>query len=221
MRLLSTRILSKGFRGRLLLHQFSLVEQSFIQTHPLENIDLPPDFDAVIFTSSKAVEVVFSRHEIAEQLGGKPIYCVGKKTAALLAKNDQKVVKIAQNSSELAHFLVKNTKNESFLYCCGKLRTPDLEHILPLHGVVLHAVEVYNTRLLKHKVKGHFDGLLFFSPSAVRAYAVNNDFAETHSFCLGNTTGKEVASHTAQYSVAKSPDEAQLLLSIKKHFTLV
>ena len=35
---------------------------------------------------------------------GKRFYCVGKKTASLLAENGQKVTKVAQNSLELAHF---------------------------------------------------------------------------------------------------------------------
>ncbi|MEC9134721.1 MAG: hypothetical protein VX994_00825, partial [Bacteroidota bacterium] len=61
---------------------------------------------------------------------------------------------------------------------------------------------------------------LFFSPSGVRGYAQSNGFENVHSFCLGNSTAKEVALHTSQYTVAKEPSESQLFLSLKNHITL-
>ena len=101
------------------------------------------------------------------------------------------------------------------MYCCGKLRTPELEEILPQNNNTIEAVELYETQLKGKRVKGHFDGVLFFSPSGVRGYAQSNGFENTHCFCLGNSTAKEVALHTSQYTVAKEPSESQLLLSLK------
>ena len=220
MRLLSTKILSQDFRERLLMHQFSLVEQSFIKISLIENPKINEPFDHLIFTSQNAVNSVLSSPKMQKMIEGKKAYCVGKKTAALLVENNQKVVKIAQNSSELAHFLAKNLQKESFSYFCGKLRTPDLEEILPAKGMRIQPIEVYTTHLQDHSIKGHFDGILFFSPSGVRGYAQSNGFENTHSFCLGNSTAKEVAQHTSQYTVAKEPSESQLLLSLKNHITL-
>ena len=220
MRLLSTKILSQNFREQILMHQFSLVEQSFIKISFLENPKIDEIFNHLIFTSQNAVNAVFSAPKIQKMIKGKITYCVGKKTASLLAENGQKVTKISQNSLELARFLVKNHQNESFSYFCGKLRTPDLEEILPLRGMHIKPIEVYSTHLQEHIVKGHFDGILFFSPSGVRGYAQNNGFENVHSFCLGNSTAKEVALHTSQYTVAKEPSESQLLLSLKNHITL-
>ena len=220
MRLLSTKILSQNFRDKLLMNQFSLVEQTFIKINFLENPKIDRIFDRLIFTSRNAVNAVFSCSKIQKMIEGKIIYCVGKKTASLLAENGQKTTKIAQNSSELAHFLAKNYQNESFSYFCGKLRTPDLEEILPVRGMHIKPIEVYATHIQDHTVKGHFDGILFFSPSGVRGYAQSNGFENVHSFCLGNSTAKEVALHTSQYTVAKEPSESQLLLSLKNHITL-
>ena len=58
MRLLSTKILSQDFRDRLLMHQFSLVEQSFIKITPVENPKIEIVFDSLIFNSKNAVETV-------------------------------------------------------------------------------------------------------------------------------------------------------------------
>tara|TARA_B100001063_G_C16712698_1_gene528930 strand:- start:421 stop:1092 length:672 start_codon:yes stop_codon:yes gene_type:complete len=220
MRLLSTKILSQNFRERILMNQFSLVEKAFIKISFLKNPKIDGIFDRLIFTSQNAVNAVFSSPKIQKMIEGKIIYCVGKKTASLLAENGQKVAKIAQNSLELAHFLIKNHQNESFSYFCGKLRTPDLEEILPVRGMHIKPIEVYTTHLKEHTVKGNFDGILFFSPSGVRGYAQNNGFENVHIFCLGNSTAKEVALHTSQYTVANDPSESQLLLSLKNHITL-
>jgi uroporphyrinogen-III synthase len=220
MRLLSTKILSQDFKDRLLMHQFSLVEQSFIKISFIENPKIDQIFDHLIFTSQNAVNAVLSSSKILKMMEGKTIYCVGKKTAALLVENKQKVAKIAQNSAELAHFLIKSHKKESFSYFCGKLRTPDLEEILPTQELHIQPIQVYTTHIQDHPLKSHFDGILFFSPSGVRGYAQSNGFENTHSFCLGNSTAKEVALHTSQYTVAKEPSESQLLLSLKNHITL-
>ena len=220
MRLLSTKILSQDFRDRLLMHQFSLVELAFIKISFIENSKIDPTFDRLIFTSQNAVHAVLSSPKTLKMIEGKTAYCVGNKTAAILVENNLKVAKIAQNSSELAHFLTKNHQNEAFSYFCGKLRTNDLEEILPAHGMDIQPIEVYATHLQNHAVKSHFDGILFFSPSGVRGYAQSNGFENTHSFCLGNSTAKEVALHTSQYTVSKEPSKSQLLLLLKNHITL-
>lgn len=220
MRLLSTKILSQDFRDRLLFHQFSLVEHSFIQVSQIKTPKINSVFDSLIFTSYNAVNAVLSSSKISKMIVGKTSYCVGKKTAALLTENGQKVAKIAHNSLELARFLTKKHKNESFSYFCGNLRTSDLEDILPSYGIAINSIEVYETHLNDHVIKGHFDGILFFSPSGVRGYALSNNFDNTHSFCLGTTTAKEVALHTSQYTVAKEPTSSQLLLLLKNHITL-
>ena len=220
MRLLSTKILSQDFRERLLMHQFSLVEQPFIKVSNIENPKIHSLLDGLIFTSQNAVKAILSSPETLEMIEEKNTYCVGRKTAALLSENGQKVVKIAKNSSELAQFLAKNCKNESFSYFCGKLRTPHLEEILPAKGMRIQPIEVYETHLIDRIVKGHFDGILFFSPSGVRGYAQSNGFENTHSFCLGSSTAKEVALYTSNYTIAKEPNVSQLLLSLKNHITL-
>ena len=220
MRLLSTKILSQDFRERILINQFSLVEQAFIKISFLENPKIDGIFDRLIFTSQNAVNAVLSSPEILKMIEGKITYCVGKKTAALFGNNGQKVAKITQNSLELAHFFAKNYQNESFSYFCGKLRTPDLEEILPTQGLHIQPIQVYTTHIQDHPLKSHFDGILFFSPSWVRGYAQSNGFENTRSFCLGNSTAKEVALHTSQYTVAKEPSESQLLLSLKNHITI-
>ena len=218
IRLLSTKILSQGFKNRLLMHSFSLVEQSFIKISPIQNIKLADSNQAIIFSSQNAVKIALDNPEIKSLVDQKPIYCVGKKTALLLVKNGQKVVKIAQNSSDLAHFILKNHQNESFSFFCGKSRLNDLERVLSVNDIPIQPVEIYETLPQSHIAKGYFDGIIFFSPSGVKGYAIHNFFEDSHCFCLGSTTAKAVRQFTNKLTIAKTPNELQLFLSITKHF---
>ena len=218
IRLLSTKILSQGFKNRLLMHSFSLVEQSFIKISPIQNIKLADSNQAIIFSSQNAVKIALDNPEIKSLVDQKPIYCVGKKTALLLVKNGQKVVKIAQNSSDLAHFILKNHQNKSFSFFCGKSRLNDLERILSVNDIPIQPVEIYETIPQPHIAKGYFEGIIFFSPSGVKGYAIHNGFEDTHCFCLGSTTAKTVREFTPKFTIAKTPDESQLFLTITKHF---
>tara|TARA_B100001093_G_scaffold439854_2_gene440055 strand:+ start:259 stop:924 length:666 start_codon:yes stop_codon:yes gene_type:complete len=217
-RLLSTKILSERFKDRLLMNSFSLVEKSFIKISPMQNIKLADSNQAIIFSSQNAVKIALDNSEIKSLVDQKPIYCIGKKTALLLVKNGQKVVKIAKNSSDLALFIQKNYQNESFSFFCGKSRVKDLEHVLSVNNIPIKPVEIYETLPQPYIVKGHFEGIIFFSPSGVKGYAIHNGFEDTHCFCLGSTTAKAVREFTPKLTIAKTPNELQLFRSITKYF---
>ena len=217
-RLLSTKILSKEFKEELLMNSISLIEQPFIKIRPIKKLEFTKSYQSIIFSSQNAVKIALSNSKIKLLFDQKPTYCIGKKTALLLIKNGQKVVKIAKNSSELAHMIVKNFQNESFSFLCGKSRITDLEEILSLNNIPIQPIEIYETSHQPHIVKEQYDGLIFFSPSGVKSYAIKNGFDNIHSFCLGNTTAQEVKKFTSKFTIANAPNEKQLLISIIKHF---
>ncbi len=218
MRLLSTKIIAHSFKERLVLYQFSVVEKAFIEVHPTSELVIGQVAKNVIFTSQNAVNIAFKNEKIRTSLEDKLFFCVGKKTKSLLIKNGQKVVKMANKSSELANFISKNNKNDQFSFFCAAERTPDLERILSTNDIKITPIILYNTQPKPHAIKSHFDGVLFFSASGVRSYAMKNTFKNTHAFCLGPSTAKEVENYTENFSVAKKPEDTQMLLIIKNYF---
>ena len=218
MRLLSTKIISHSFKERLVLHQFSVVEKAFIEVRPTSDVAVGQVAKNVVFTSQNAVNIAFKNEKIRTALRDKFFFCVGKKTKELLAENGKKVIKIADKSSELADFISKNNKNDQFSFFCAGGRFPDLERILSMNDIKITPIILYNTLPQPHVIKSHFDGILFFSPSAVRSYVMENTFKNTHAFCLGPSTAKEVENYTENFSVAKTPEDTQLLLIIKNYF---
>lgn len=219
MRLLATKIMSLSLKDRLIQHQFAVLENPFIEIIPLK-VTIKTLHQNLLFTSQNAVRLAFDNPALQPLLSGKKTYCVGEKTAALLTEKGQKVVKIAQNATELARFLILNAKNESFSFICGQIRMSDLETQLTVEKIPLTIHEVYTTKQRPKKIAQQCDGILFFSPSAVHSFfSANTINTSTHCFCIGPTTARAVAQYTNQYSVAKQPVEHQFFLSIRNYFS--
>ena len=218
MRLLGTKKLSIYLRDLLIKNQFSLVEHSFIQIKPL-SVQIRKTNENLIFTSQNAVKIAFSNSKIKPLLEGKKYFCVGEKTKCILEENGQKVIKKAQNSAELAHFLEKNYKNEAFSFLCGKRRRLEIESFFYTNNSNSEVVEIYDTLLTSKTFNSKFDGILFFSPSAVLSFFQTNLWnPKTHGFCIGKTTASALENYTKNFSIAKEPNEMEVFLSIYNYY---
>ena len=219
MRLLATKKLSLSLKDRLIQHGFSVVEQPFIQIEPLA-INIDSTKDHLIFTRQNAVKIAFSNAHIRPLLEGKKYYCVGEKTKSILEENGQKVLKTAQNSAKLVYFLKKTLKNERFSFFCGKLRRPEIEDFFQDNQISYDIFEIYNTTLTPKALDTNFNGILFFSPSAVSSFFKANSWKpQTQGFCIGKTTASALKKFTPNYSIAKEASEAQLFLCIHNYYT--
>ena len=218
MRLLGTKKLSIYLRDLLIKNQFSLVEHSFIQIKPL-SVQIRITNENLIFTSQNAVKIAFSNSKIKPLLEGKKYFCVGEKTKCILEENGQKVTKKAQNSAELAHFLEKNYKNEAFSFLCGKRRRLEIESFFYTNNSNSEVVEIYDTLLTPKTFNSKFDGILFFSPSAVLSFFQKNLWSrKSHGFCIGKTTASTLENYTKNFSIAKEPNEMEVFLSIYNYY---
>jgi uroporphyrinogen-III synthase len=85
--------------------------------------------------------------------------------------------------------------------------------------VVLNIHEIYQTNFTSRYFKTYFDGILFFSPSAVSSYFTKNTWDnDTHGFCLGPSTAKRLSKFTSNFSKAKKPSENQLMITIQQYY---
>ena len=219
MRLLSTKLLSANFKDRLIQHGFSLIEYPFIKIIPLVHNTTELQ-DHIIMTSQNAVQLAFNDLTLKPKLEGKNYFCVGEKTKALLEEKGQKVIEMSQNASILASFILKNYKNDSFSFFCGKQKRPEIETNLSSKAIPLNIHEMYETLYAPKVIETEFDGVLFFSPSAVESYFKMNSWKqEMQGFCIGSTTASSLSKYTLDYSIAKAPNENQLLLSIHHYYT--
>jgi len=188
------------------------VEYNAIEIELLD-VKFNRDVEYAIFTSKNAVKAIQNSEFNIENC-----LCVGENTKKLLEENGQKVVKTAQNASELGEIIAKNYKSERFHFFCGNLRRDELPSILKENTIELEEVVVYKTLMKSKRFDRTFDGVLFFSPSGVRSYISNNLMGMSMAFCIGNTTASEVKKHTENNIVANKPTVENVIVQAVKYF---
>ncbi|MHA6278904.1 uroporphyrinogen-III synthase [Salinimicrobium sp. CAU 1759] len=214
---LSTKKLTTGQRELLLNKGIGLVEANFIKIQPIDfNIEhLPKN---VIFTSKNSVLAILE-HPLVNEIREKDIFCVGEKTAVLLENKGFRVSKMANYGANLASEIISNHKNEEFLFFCGKKRHVELPEQMTSAGINFTEVEVYDTHTQPTKIERIFDGVLFFSPSAVKSYGSRNDLRSSIAFCIGTTTATEAKNYTNNIIIASTPSIENVIVQVVKTFT--
>lgn len=213
---LSTKILSPSQKELFLNSGLGLVEYDALNIEFLD-VTIPLHYQNYIFTSKNAVKA-FLRHSKKINTSDYKAFCVGEKTKTLLEQNSIKVIKNAENASDLADFIVKIHKNEEFLFLCGNIRREELPEILSKNNIQYTEIETYKTHLIHRKFNRLFDGLLFFSPSGIKSYTKENSLSKKLVFCIGNTTATEAEKHTDQIIIANKPTVENVLVQAIKHF---
>lgn len=196
--LLSTKILSPSQKELLLNAGVGLVAYDAIQIRFLD-VTYPNVVESAIVTSQNAVQFILENEiKVSEFL------CVGEKTEAILIKNGQKVVKKAENSSDLARFLIKMKQKDPFIYFCGTRRRDEIPSVLQREKVLFQEIVCYETTFQKKVFQHKWDGILFFSPSGVESFLSCNDLGDNIAFCIGDTTATAVKKYTENIVVASS-----------------
>ncbi|MGB2404211.1 MAG: uroporphyrinogen-III synthase [Flavobacteriaceae bacterium] len=212
-RLLSTKVLKPAQRHRLVQAGLTYREWNFMVSLPLP-FTFKNTGQSYIFTSQNAVNAVFNQGFVVAE----KCYCVGQKTKSLLEEKGQKVLKMCENSADLASFLVKQAKKDSFLFFTTQDRRPDIEKALHHHKIPLEIVEVYTTHT-QPKAMGQFDGVLFFSPAGVNSYLTENSLNDTLSFAIGATTAETLKPYTQKLIIANQPTVEHLIAAVRNHLT--
>ncbi len=167
----------------------------------------------VVFTSFNAVTAV------AECIDAIPenwqIYCLSGKTQETVVKHFGvgKIVAVAPDSATLASIIAADGVTHAIFFC-GNIRMDTLPVSLAEKGVKLTELIVYFTEAQTSVANKHYDGILFFSPSAVRSYFLQNKpHDNTTMFAIGNTTAAEIAKYCRNdIVVAATPSKEKMLL---------
>jgi uroporphyrinogen-III synthase len=197
--LLSTKRLSPSQKEIFSNVGLSLVECDAI-TIELFDFEVPETIENAIFTSQNGVNSYLQGKTHSGTI--KNCYCVGEKTKMLLDENGQKVIKTAQNASELAQFIIKNYENRPFYYFCGSKRRDELPNLLKTAKIELFEIKTYKTTLKPKYFDQKWAGILFFSPSGIESFLMENTMGAATAFCIGETTASEARKHTRKVMVA-------------------
>ena len=196
--ILSTRPLNESIIDEAAQQNIFIDCISFIETEPVKTSELNEKLEQL---SSKNIEVVFTSMNavdaVKDHLRFKPnwkIFSIGQTTKELIKDffGEESVVGTADDASQLADVIIKHHPKEVFFFC-GDQRRDEMPQKLNEAGISLEEIVVYKTSSTSKKINKEYDGVLFFSPSAVDSFFTTNTVAsDAILFAIGNTTATAV-----------------------------
>ena len=214
--ILSTKVLLSPQKQALLNEGFLVTEANFIKTEN-SDFDLKGINDNLIFTSQNAAQSVLL-HPKCSALKAKNVFCVGLKTKALLEENGFNVAVYVDYASDLAEIITLIYSNESYTFFSGNLRKETVPKALKEAKVNFNEIQVYETTLTPQKIKTAVDGILFFSPSAIESYLMQNKIKNEICFCIGNTTAEALEKITRNIIIADQPSVENVIEDVIEEY---
>lgn len=167
-----------------------------------------------------AVDMVASH--LTKQKPDWKVYCIGITTNKLVKHyfGETVLMGTATNAAELAGLIVEERKTNKLCFFCGDQRREELPSILRNNGIRVQEVEVYQTKEVQHTLQKEYQGILFFSPSAVSSFFKSNQLpASTVLFSIGTTTANELNAHTKNnIVVSEFPGKDKLVNKMIDYF---
>ncbi|EIJ38467.1 uroporphyrinogen-III synthase [Galbibacter orientalis DSM 19592] len=210
--ILSTKKLTNPQKELLLKENINCFDEDFIKISPIE-FESPTVIENAIFASKNAVKSILDR-----EITIKNCFCVGDKTEAYLKKKGFSVTEKSYQAQALAEQIVRKHSEKEFTLFCGNIRREELPKLLKKNQIKLSEIEVYKTALTSKNMIRTYDGVLFFSPSAVESFAQRNLFEETTVFCIGKTTEAEARKHTNNIITANRSTIENVIIQVIKHY---
>ena len=213
----STKNLSKAqiklFNNDIAVENSDFLKIRFNRILPKE---IKSEIEHVIITSKNAVESLLNSFTSGE-LKFKNIYCVGRRTKKLIESNIGKVKHSEKNAKKLANYLIDNLSDCEVTFFCGDQRLDEMPVMLAENNIKVHEVEAYKTMLSPVKVDEKIEGILFYSPSTVKSFLLENK-ADGIAFCIGDTTAAEAKKHFSNVQIAKVPSVESVIELVNLHY---
>lgn len=200
---------------------------SFIETEPVYTTEVQQEIEwaaielaTVVFTSMNAVESVTAMLD-----GHVPewtIYCMGHRTKELVEEyfGAEAIAGTAASAIELAEKIIDTADTEEVIFFCGNRRRDELPNKLAQQGISVNEVVVYHTIPVSKKIDKEYQGILFFSPSAVESFFSKNKL--THAcivFAIGSTTKEAIQKYCSnKIVVSVLPGKDSLVEQSIKYF---
>jgi len=203
--LLSTRPLDKTLVDEARKRDITIESISFIKTASIvaRNIseeikELASKSITAVFTSVNGAEAVIEVLEKNAIQSAWKIYCIGSATQSLIKKyfKSATILGNGKNAAELSETIIENGVRE-VIFFCGNQRRDELPEQLQKKNIEVKEMVVYETIEVPVKVEKSYNGILFFSPSAVKSFfSVNSIPADTVLFSIGDTTASEIKKYS-------------------------
>lgn len=228
LKILSTKILRQETIDKASLNDIEIDELPFITTEPIKDEELKTALRGflqqnitAVFTSKNAV-LAFDQIVNAEVPW--KIFCIGLSTKKFVTKvfGEEKISGTADNAAALADIILKDAEIKKVIFFCGKQRREELPEKLKSAEIEIEEIVVYETFETPQKTsKKNYDGILFFSPSAVKCFfSLNKINDQTQIFAIGKTTAEAIQQHTnRELIIAEMPGEESMIDQVISYFS--
>jgi uroporphyrinogen-III synthase len=200
--LIVTKKLTKKQKNRFPDGDFQLMEHNFIRTKKIA-FSVEKNHEVVVFTSKNGVKSVWKQQR--EILENKTIICVGTKTKTFIEKKGFQVDETADYAEDLIGIIDQKYKGKTFTFFCGNIRRDTIPNYFKENQIAFEEVIVYKTKTHSKAISENFDGILFFSPSAIASFLEKNELKNETCFCIGTTTAKALENRTKNIIIASKP----------------
>lgn len=225
--ILSTRpvgekLIKEAANNDIIIDEISFIKTEEIVDAAIENKikKLSGQNITAVFTSMNAVNAVtkFIKNQPAWK-----IFCIGNTTKELVEEffGEDTIKGFADNAEQLSKKILENSSIKNVIFFCGDKRRDDLPGNLIKNGIGVDEVIVYKTIETPIALTKQYDGILFFSPSAVQSFFSKNSINEnTKVFAIGSTTAN-VVNHFTQHPViiAETSRKENLVQLVINHFS--
>lgn len=225
--ILSTRLVGEALVNEAAQNDIIIDEVSFIKIEEIVNIEIEERIAELehqnitaVFTSRNAVNVVGKL--ISTKTSWK-IFCIGNATKEGVGRifGEENIIGTAYYGGQLAEKIIENSSIKKVVFFCGDQRRDELPGQLKNNGIGIEEIVVYKTMETSKALSKQYDGILFFSPSAVQSFFSKNSInQQTSIFVIGTTTANAVKIFTQQpVIIAETPGKENLVNLAIKHFS--
>jgi uroporphyrinogen-III synthase len=174
---------------------------------------------SAVFTSVNSVESVYQ--QIEEEVNWK-IFCIGGVTKDAVCRHfgDESVIASARNASLLAKKIIETGNVKEVIFFCGDQRLDDLPETLRANKINVQEIIAYHNLQTPHDVQEDYDGILFFSPTAVHSFFLMNTIRTNVAlFSIGKTTTATIQSYCSNKVITSEwPGQENLLEKVLEHY---
>ena len=227
--ILSTKILKPYIKNQLIDNDFNVVEHDFIKIENAVTLGVkeilltqPPNY---IFTSKNAVKV-FAKFIAANKIkvDKKSIFfSLSGETHQALRDEGFKVSIAKDNAIELANEIITTSKENQFVFFCGDKRRDELPDTIFNAGLDLKEVVLYKTISQAKRIEVDYQAILFFSPSAIKSFFIENVLAKSvQCFCIGYTTANALKEYKInnKIKVISYPSQQVMIDEVLHYFNI-
>lgn len=228
LKVLSTKVLNQETLDKASVNDITIDELPFITTAPINTDELKNILRGflqqnitAVFTSKNSVKAF---DQIVNAEVPWKIFCIGNSTKNFVSKifGEEKVSGTADSAAELSNVILQDEAIKKVIFFCGRQRREELPEKLKANELEVEEIIVYETWETPQKItKKIYDGILFFSPSAVKSFfSLNKINKQTKVFAIGKTTADAILQHiNKEIIIAETPGEEDIIDQVIAHFS--